>query len=288
MLCRKTEIGNGPGRTGHGMSAKGVKNLLAVASVLALAPVVALAQAEPKVRPPVPAPGVRVQVQPQAQTQPQTQTPRQQLQSQSQRQADGQAQAAAIPACLAKLDLTPQQQSQVQQIVGRYEESKATVWQQFSSRYMQAIEMESMLLAAIEDHLTESQRQQVRDQRRKTAQMERAMAATSTKANQAAVSDKEETTKPATAAEEGLAAVEVSLTDEQEEAADRIQEKYRAQLRSLNRDIQGLHIRLVSLEADKLVEMEKILTKEQLAQLREHRQNAPVAPKLAVTQTESR
>jgi hypothetical protein len=41
----------------------------------------------------------------------------------------------------------------------------------------------------------------------------------------------------------------------------------------------------VSLEADKLVELENVLTKEQLTQLREFRQNAPVAPKVATSRT---
>jgi hypothetical protein len=67
----------------------------------------------------------------------------------------------------------------------------------------------------------------------------------------------------------------VSLTPEQEAAADKIQERYLGRLRSLNRDIQGLHTRLVSLEADKFVQIEKVLTKDQLKQLREIRQNAP-------------
>jgi hypothetical protein len=56
----------------------------------------------------------------------------------------------------------------------------------------------------------------------------------------------------------------------------------------MNRDIQGLHNQLVSLEADKLVEIEKILTKDQLAQLREFRQAAPAQPKAAVSILESR
>lgn len=55
--------------------------------------------------------------------------------------------------------------------------------------------------------------------------------------------------------------------------------------RSLNRDIQGLHTRLVSLEVDKLVEIEHVLTKEQLRQLREIRQNVPITPKLAAGRT---
>ena len=65
------------------------------------------------------------------------------------------------------------------------------------------------------------------------------------------------------------------LTPEQEAAADAIQEKYLSRLRSLNRGIQGLHNRLVSLEADKFVEIEKVLTKDQLKQLCEIRQSAP-------------
>ena len=79
------------------------------------------------------------------------------------------------------------------------------------------------------------------------------------------------------------------LTTEQEAAADKVEEKYQSHLRSLNRDIQGLHTRLVSLEADKLVEIEKVLTKEQLILLREHRQQAPAAPKvIAASKSDSK
>ena len=72
----------------------------------------------------------------------------------------------------------------------------------------------------------------------------------------------------------------MTLTTEQEAAADMVQEKYLSHLRSLNRDILGLHTRLVSLEADKIVEIENVLTKVQLEQLREMRQNASFAPKV--------
>lgn len=187
----------------------------------------------------------------------------------------------AIPACLEKLKLSADQQGQVQEVIRNYDQSIGLVWQQFGGRYMQAVAMESLLLAAIEDGLSEPQRQQIRDQRRMTAKHEKAIAATSTKPNQATAAPDEETTKPATSAEQSLAVVEVSLTDEQETAAEKIQDKYRSQLRSVNRDIQGLHTRLVALECDKLVEIEKILTPEQLALLRETRQNAPDAPKVA-------
>jgi len=186
----------------------------------------------------------------------------------------------AIPECFERLTLSAEQNERIGKIVRNYDESSGAVWKQFGDRYMQAIVMESSLLAAIEDNLTEPQRQQIRDQRHKTARYEKSIAATSTKVNQATVAPNESTTKPATATEEGLAAVEISLTSDQEATADKIQERYRSQLRSLNRDIQGMHTRLVSLEADKLVEMEKVLTKDQLASLRASRQKAPEAPRL--------
>jgi hypothetical protein len=70
-------------------------------------------------------------------------------------------------------------------------------------------------------------------------------------------------------------AIGEELTLDQEAAAEATQEKYLDCLRSLNRNIQGLHNRLVSLEADKFVEIEKILTKEQLQELCKIRQSAP-------------
>ena len=184
--------------------------------------------------------------------------------------------AVTIPACMEKLKLTSHQQDQIKVIVSEYDTSLNTVWKSFSERYMQAIMMETSLLAAIEDNFTDTQRQQVRDLRHKTAQHEKAVEATTEKPNQ-------ETIKPNSAVEDEVAGVGVSLTSEQEVAADKVQEKYRAQLRSINRDVQGLHIRLVSLEADKLVAFEKVLTKEQLVQLRLNRQTAPDAKIQAIS-----
>jgi hypothetical protein len=147
------------------------------------------------------------------------------------------------------------------------------VWKQFGEKYMETVRTEISLLAAVEDNLTEEQRTKVREQRRKVARAEMAMESTSSKPNQA-------TAKPADPAEQEVSGANISLTSEQEAAADKIQQKYVGHLRSLNRDIQGIHTRLVSLEADKLVELERILTQEQLAQLREARQMMTDAPKL--------
>jgi len=188
---------------------------------------------------------------------------------------------ATIPACLDGLTLSQTQQEQIKGIVGEYDTDIAKVWTQFGDIYMETIRTEAALLAAIEDNLTEPQLKQVRDQRRRTARHQRALAGTEDRPNQA-------TAKPASAVEDEIAIVGVSLSAEQELAADKLQEKCLNRLRSLNRDIQGLHTRLVSLEADKLVEIENVLTKEQLVQLRTTRQNAPIASRFTTQTTAPR
>jgi len=182
--------------------------------------------------------------------------------------AQAPSQQAALPTCLEKLNLTSQQQAQIQEITCDYEVDVASVWKQFSDRYLETIRTEAILLSAIEDNLTEPQRQQVRDQRRRVASHEKRLAGTRVPAPPA-------TPKPVSAVEEEITIMGVPLTPDQEAAADAVQEKYLSRLRSLNRAIEGLHNRLVSLEADKFVEIEKVLTKGQLKQLREIRQSAP-------------
>lgn len=184
--------------------------------------------------------------------------------------------AAAIPECLEKLKLSQPQQAQARDIISKYDAKLDAVWKQFGEKYMETVRTEVALLAAVEDNLTEPQRTKVRDMRRKSAHAEMALAGTSTKPNQA-------TAKPADPVEQEVSGAGISLTAEQEAAADKVQQKYVAHLRSLNRDVQGLHTRLVSLEADKLVELEKVLSKDQLAQLREGRQTMTSGPKVTAS-----
>ncbi len=176
--------------------------------------------------------------------------------------------SAAIPECLEKLKLSEKQSEQIKGIISNYDESMNMVAKQFGSRYLQTIELESQLLAAIEDNLTEPQREKVRSHRLKTAKYEKAVQATNTAPNQAA-------DKPVNAVEEAHEGVGVTLTSEQEDAADKVEGKYRSQLRSMNRDIEGMHARMLSLSASKMVAIEKVLTKEQLTELRAHRKSAP-------------
>lgn len=188
---------------------------------------------------------------------------------------------AAMPECLAKLKLSKEQHEKIAGIVREYDEDSDAVWAQFRARYRATIGLECALLCAIEDNLTETQRIQVRDQRRKVAKHQKAVAGTTTRLNQA-------TEEPADAVQDEINLDGVTLTAEQETAADKVQEKYLTHLRSLNRDIQGLHTRLVSLEADKMVEIEKVLTKPQMMELRELRQTAPAGPKEPVSIRESK
>lgn len=183
-----------------------------------------------------------------------------------------------LPNCLLELDLSDEQQEQIRAIVSDYEADFASVWKQFSSRYVEAIRAEAMLLCAIEDNLTEAQRKHVREQRRRVARHEKHRGET----NVTTTPVEEE---PVSAVVEELAIVGVSLTPEQEAAADKVQEKYIGLLRALNRDTQGLHTRLVSLEADKFVEIEKVLTNEQRQTLSKIRQSAPPAPVFEAAQS---
>ncbi|MBW8884653.1 MAG: hypothetical protein JF612_07720 [Planctomycetia bacterium] len=156
----------------------------------------------------------------------------------------------ALPPWVEKLNLASQQQQQARAIVRDYDSKVVAAWQQFTECYQQTIKIEAVLLTAIEDNLNDSQRNQARDLRRKTAQSENFSSA--------------------------AAITPITLTSEQEAAADKINAKYLSRLRSLNRDITALHNRLVSLEADKIVEIEKILTKPQIQKLSEIRQEAPL------------
>jgi hypothetical protein len=163
------------------------------------------------------------------------------------------AQEPSLPPWTEKLNLSAQQTEQARSIVRDHDAKVAAVWKQFTDCYQQTVKIEAVLLTAIEDNLTESQRNQARDLRRKTAQAENSSATAN-------------------------AASPITLTADQEASADKVNAKYLSRLRTLNRDITTLHNRLVALEADKIVEIEKILTRPQLQKLSEIRQEAPLPP----------
>ena len=114
----------------------------------------------------------------------------------------------ALPAGLEKLKLTQPQQTQAKEVVRKFDVKVDAVWKQFGEKYMETVRTEVALLAAIEDNLTESQRTQVREERRKVAHAEQAQEGTKTKPNKA-------TAKPDDAVEQEIAGAGITLSAEQ-------------------------------------------------------------------------
>lgn len=164
--------------------------------------------------------------------------------------------SATLPAWLEKLNLSAQQKGQIETIVSQHDAQFAATWNQFGERYQETLRTEATVLATIEENLTDTQRQQAHEQRQKML-LSRA-------------ADR-------TANGEGEVGLGVALTAEQEALGRKIQEKVQARLNTLGSEVQLLHNRLLSIEMDKLVEIEKVLTKEQREQLSQQRQAALTA-----------
>jgi hypothetical protein len=191
-----------------------------------------------------------------------------------------------LPAALENLKLSSQQRDQIQGIVREYDSDLDSAWQEFSDRYLQAVGMEASMLAAIEENFNDTQRKHIHKQRHKRAMSGKSAskddknekgtiktdAGNAKKATGTAKSN-EEKGDDADVVEE-VVIVGVSLTPDQQAAADNVHSKYFDRLRTLDRDIEHLHSRLVALETERLVKIEKILTKDQLAQLRKHHQTS--------------
>ena len=160
---------------------------------------------------------------------------------------------APLAEWLSKLKLSPQQKSQIELIVTEHDAQFAAAWQQFGERYQMTLRTEAVVLATVEESLTDTQRRQAHDQRRKLL-VERA-------------------NDVAAAGESEAKVLGISLSPEQEAVAKKVHEKFQAKLATLGNEVQQLHNRLLSIEMDKLVEIEKILTKEQRDQFSQLRQN---------------
>jgi len=201
-------------------------------------------------------------------------------------ESQARTESVAIPDSLANLKLSSKQEEQMKEIMRSYAVSTDSVWKQFEDRYMRTITMEAAMLAAIEDSFTDTQRQKIRDHRRITAQHQKAL---SGRTDVAVNTEKANTSSDQTAdvVKEELSGVGVTLTTEQQATAEKVQHQYRLPLRSLNREIHGLHERLLALEADKLVAIENVLTKDQLSQLRTNRQTVATATTVSVNKADS-
>jgi hypothetical protein len=190
---------------------------------------------------------------------------------------------ATLPAALENLQLSDDQQKQVRQLMDKYNGEIDSVWKEFTRQYLDTIALEAKLLAAVEDSLDDSQRTHIRKQRARTAHgsatNDRKEDADKRQGRREVRSDQRDP-EPGAAVEEVLI-VGVSLTPEQERAADAVYASYSDRLRNGKREIHQLHNRILSLESEKLADIEQLLTKEQSTQLRQDRQAAAGAERSA-------
>ena len=182
--------------------------------------------------------------------------------------------SSELPKCLDKLNLSDDQKTKAREIVGKYDAKIEKTWKRFSAKYMDTVRTEVALLVAVEDHLSDAQRESVRTERSKVAQSEQA---TEKQAPEKSNAKADAANRKPTAVVEEIDEIYlgngISLTVEQEAIVDQITNKHLTHLRKLHRDVHAIHNRLIALEADKIIELEKLLTKEQLKQLREERQS---------------
>ena len=195
--------------------------------------------------------------------------------STKQNEAAGPLETAAFPNALDNLNLSDDQKKQIQRVLDTHNAEIEVVWKEFTRRYRGTLALESNLLAAIEDTLSDSQRAAVRSKRTRTARSGRESDVRSDRKGVPEQRANADDQKPGIVVEEDLMIVGVTLSPEQERAADRIHAGYFVPLRDAKRDIHRLHARLISLEFEKLAEIEKLLSAEQLAQLRKDRQAGP-------------
>jgi hypothetical protein len=156
---------------------------------------------------------------------------------------------------LQNLNLSSDQRTKIDDIVKKYDDECKVTWKEFADDYQSAIRMEASMLARIEEHFNDAQRKHVRDQRRRTAHHRRHDGKTNVKVN-------------SNAPEEEIVIIGITLTPQQQEKADGIRRNYNDRLGSLNDNIERLQAKMLSLETEKLLEIEDVLTKEQRDQLR--------------------
>jgi len=197
--------------------------------------------------------------------------------------SDDAAKKSDLPRCLSKLKLTDDQKSKAKEIVQKYDQKIDKAMKHFSKKYLETVETEAALLTSVEDILSEEQREKIRNDRHQVAHSDKDSDKGSDNTAQNDDKSKSTSSKDTKSNQPGVVAEEideitfangVTLTVEQEAIADQITNKHLAHLRSLHRRVHAIHNRLIALETDKIVELEKLLTKEQLNELRQDRQAA--------------
>lgn len=191
---------------------------------------------------------------------------------------------ADIPRFLSNLNLTQEQKDKIKDICKECSEQRESTWREFGEKYRETIGLEAAMLAAVEDNLTDAQRKHIYEQRERMAnrrhnrevrQASRENARDERKNRDAKDGDKTNDKKVVI---EEITVVGVTLSPEQETAAEGVRGNYFDQLHKLNGELQSLHSQLVAMETARLLKIEDVLTKEQKETLRkEHHKIAQAA-----------
>lgn len=198
------------------------------------------------------------------------------------------SQEGKLPEEFEKLNLSSQQKDKIEGILRDYDSQLESAWDEFGERYQQAIGLEASMLAAMEEHLTDGQRKRVHEHRHKAAQGGDENGQQAGTANQdqneksanpaaANANSNQQGTQQGNPAEEEVVVIGISLTPQQRQAADKIHRSYFDQLQGIGQELGRLHARLVALETEKIVKVEDVLSKDQLAQLRKQGQESGTA-----------
>ena len=173
--------------------------------------------------------------------------------------------SSEIPKFILDLKLSAEQQEKIQATIQKSDAQIAEAWDEFQAQITKSVMMEALVLAAIEDGLSDVQRESVREQRSRIYKTTPS-------------SNEKPKTSPKKAPDDADAETQIvgiALSSAQQAEADKVHSNYADRLKALRDETHALHWRLVALEAEKLASVEKLLTVPQLQLLREGRKNPP-------------
>ena len=175
--------------------------------------------------------------------------------------------SAELPKFILDLKPSAEQQEKIQASIQKSDAQIAEAWNEFQTHTVQSVIMEALVLAAIEDGLSDVQRESIREHRSRTYK------------TLPSVSETQKTSAKKTPEnpESETLVVGIALSPAQQAEADKVHSNYADRLKALREETHGLHWRLVALEAEKIASIEKLLTAPQLQQLREGRKSPPPA-----------
>lgn len=195
---------------------------------------------------------------------------------------------ADIPRFLTNLNLTAEQKDKIKDICKECSQQREDTWREFGEKYRETIGLEAAMLAAVEENLTDAQRKHIREQRERMANRRHNREARQASRENARDERKSRDNKDGDKSNdknvivEEITVVGVTLSPEQEAAAEGVRGNYFDQLHKMNGELQSLHSQLVAMETARLLKIEDVLTKEQKESLRKEHHKIAQAAKSAL------